>query len=257
MAGTGIEITWLGHATVHYRSPKGKHLLVDAWVDGNPACPEKSKSLPPIDLLLITHAHFDHFTDAVALARKHRPDVICNFETSLWLEQHGVEKVHGMNLGGTQELHGIRITMVQAIHSNSIPDGERLVPGGEACGYVISFEDGTRVYHTGDTAVFGDMKLIGELYRPSIAVLPIGDLFTMSPRDAAAAVRMIGAKTVIPIHHSTFPALTGTPEALRAALSDRPEIEVRTLEPGETARTRPASGPADRPIEGPPLAQSR
>jgi L-ascorbate metabolism protein UlaG (beta-lactamase superfamily) len=141
-----------------------------------------------------------------------------------------------MNLGGTQEQAGIRITMVQAIHSNSIQDGDRLVPAGEPCGYVIGFENGERVYHAGDTAVFGDMKLIGELYRPSIAVLPIGDLFTMSPREAAAAARMIGAKTVIPIHHSTFPALTGTPDALRAELADRPEIEVRALRPGETAR---------------------
>lgn len=236
MSSLGIEITWLGHATVRYRSPKGKSLLVDAWVDGNPACPEKAKSLDPFDLMLLTHAHFDHFDDAVALAKKHKPDVVCNFETSLWLGKQGVEKTHGMNLGGTLELHGIRITMVQALHSNSIPEGDRLIPAGEACGFVIGFENGTRVYHAGDTAVFGDMRLIGELYRPSIAVLPIGDLFTMSPHEAAAAARMVGARTVLPIHHSTFPALTGTPDALRAELKDRPEIDVRVLRPGETAR---------------------
>lgn len=236
MARSSIEITWLGHATVHYRSPGGKSVLVDAWVEGNPACPGAMKSLPSIDLMLITHAHFDHFDDAVALAKKHVPDIVCNFETSLWLGKQGVEKVHGMNLGGTVEIGGIRITMVPALHSNSIREGDRLVPAGEACGYVIQFEDGTRVYHAGDTAVFGDMKLIGELYGPSIAVLPIGDLFTMSPHEAAVAARMIGAKTVIPVHHSTFPALTGTPEALRAELRDRPEIEVCALRPGETAR---------------------
>jgi len=238
MAGSGIEITWLGHATVRYRSPKGKNVLVDAWVDGNPACPEKAKSLPAIDLLLLTHAHFDHFADAVALAKRHRPEVVCNFETSLRLGKQGVEKLHGMNKGGTLEVEGIRVTMVHAIHSNSIQDGDRLIPAGEPCGFVLAFEDGTRVYHAGDTAVFSDMKLIGELYQPSIAVLPIGDLFTMSPLEAAAAARMLGVKTVVPIHHSTFPALTGTPEALRAKLQDRPDIEVRALKPGETARER-------------------
>jgi L-ascorbate metabolism protein UlaG (beta-lactamase superfamily) len=236
MTGTGIEITWLGHATVHYRSSKGKNVLVDAWVDGNPACPETAKSLPSIDLMLITHAHSDHFADAVALAKKHKPDVVCNFETSLWLAKQGVGKLHGMNKGGTLEIGGIRVTMVHAIHSNSIQDGDRLIPAGEPCGYVIAFENGTRVYHAGDTGVFGDMKLIGELYNPSIAALPIGDLFTMSPHEAAAAAKMLGVKTVIPIHYSTFPALTGTPEALRAKLADRPDIEVRALKPGETAR---------------------
>lgn len=236
MAQSQLEITWLGHATVLYGSPKGKRVLVDAWVDGNPACPEPSKSLPAIDLLLITHAHSDHFADVVALAKKHKPDVVCNFETSLWLEKQGVGKLHGMNKGGTVEFGGIHVTMVHAIHSNSIQDGDRLIPAGEPCGYVIRFEDGTRVYHAGDTGIFGDMKLIGELYRPSIAALPIGDLFTMSPLEAAAAAKMLGVKTVIPIHHSTFPALTGTPDALRAKLSDRPDIEVRVLKAGETAR---------------------
>jgi len=241
MAAHGVEITWLGHATVHYRSPKGTSVLVDAWVESNPACPENSKAIESIDLLLITHAHFDHFQDALALMKRHRPEVICNFETSLWLEKQGVENVHGINKGGSVVVHGVRVTMTHALHSNSIQEGDRLVPAGEACGYVLEFEDGTRVYHAGDTAVFSDMKLIGELYHPSIATLPIGDLFTMSPLEAAAAARMIGADTVIPIHHSTFPALTGTPAELRKRLADRPDIHVVELKPGETARPRPAA----------------
>jgi L-ascorbate metabolism protein UlaG (beta-lactamase superfamily) len=236
MAQSRLEITWLGHATVLYRSPKGKQVLADAWVDGNPACPDASKALHGIDVLLITHAHSDHFADAVALAKKHKPEVVCNFETSLWLEKQGVGKLHGMNKGGTLELGGIQVTMVHAIHSNTIQDGDRLLPAGEPCGYVIRFEDGTVVYHAGDTGIFGDMKLIGELYGPTIAALPIGDLFTMSPLEAAAAAKLLGVKTIIPIHHSTFPALTGTPEALRAKLKDRPDIEIRTLKPGETTR---------------------
>ena len=236
MAGLGVEITWLGHATVHYRSPEGKSVLVDAWVDGNPACPPEAKDLGTIDLLLLTHAHSDHFADAVSLAKRHRPDVVCNFETSLWLGKQGVEKLHGMNKGGTVALHGMRAAMTHAVHSNSIQDGDQVIYAGEPCGYVLEFENGTRVYHAGDTGIFGDMKLIRELYRPKIAVLPIGDLYTMSPHEAAAAAKMLGVSTVIPIHHSTFPALTGRPEDLRKRLKDRPGIRVIDLKPGETAR---------------------
>jgi L-ascorbate metabolism protein UlaG (beta-lactamase superfamily) len=235
MPGLGVQITWLGHATVLYRSTKGKRVLLDAWVDGNPACPVASKDLGSLDLMLLTHAHSDHFADAVALAKKHAPDVVCNFETSLWLGKQGVTKTHGMNKGGTLALHGIRITMVHAIHSNSIQEGDRLLLAGEACGYLLEFENGTRVYHAGDTGVFGDMKLIAELYRPSIAVLPIGDHFTMSPYEAAAAAKMMGVSTVVPIHHSTFPILTGTPAELRKHLADRTDIQVLGLKPGETA----------------------
>lgn len=236
MAAPGVEITWLGHATVHYRTPKGKSVLVDAWVDGNPACPPKSKNLGSLDLLLLTHAHSDHFADAVALAKRHEPDVVCNFETSLWLAKQGVGKLHGMNKGGTTALHGVRATMTHAVHSNSIEVGDQVIYAGEPCGYVLEFEDGTRIYHAGDTGIFGDMKLIGELYHPAIAVLPIGDLYTMSPYEAAAAAKLLGVHTVIPIHHSTFPALTGTPEELRKRLQDRPEIKVVALKPGETAK---------------------
>ena len=235
MAGLGVEIKWLGHATVLYRSPKGKRVLVDAWVDGNPACPAASKDLGSLDLMLLTHAHSDHFADAVALAKKHTPDVVCNFETSLWLGKQGVAKTHGMNKSGTLALHGIRITMVHALHSNSIQDGDRLILAGEACGFVLEFENGTRVYHAGDTGIFGDMKLIAELYQPTIAVLPIGDHYTMSPREAAVAAKMLGVRTVVPIHHSTFPVLTGTPAELKERLADRKDIAVLDLRPGETA----------------------
>lgn len=235
MAGLGVAITWLGHATVLYVSPKGKRVLVDAWVDGNHACPAKSKDLGSLDLMLITHAHSDHFADVVPLAKKYAPDVVCNFETSLWLARHGVGKTHGMNKGGTLALHGIRVTMVQAIHSNSIQEGDQILPAGEPCGYLLEFENGTRVYHAGDTCIFGDMKLIGELYGPAIAALPIGDHFTMSPHEAAAAAKLLGVKTVVPIHHSTFPILTGTPADLRKKLADRKDIEVLELAPGQTA----------------------
>jgi L-ascorbate metabolism protein UlaG (beta-lactamase superfamily) len=228
----GISITWLGHATVLYRSVQGRSLLVDAWVDSNPACPEGAKDLKKVDLMLITHGHFDHFDDCVAIAKRYTPDIVCNFEISQYLGMKGVEKLHGINKGGSVTLHGIRVTMVNAVHSSSIREGDTFYPGGEPCGFVIEFENGKRVYHAGDTAVHSDMKLIGEIYKPEVAVLPIGDLFTMAPREAAFAARMIEARIVIPIHHSTFPALTGTPAALRENLQGT-FIEVVELQPGE------------------------
>jgi len=230
----GVSITWLGHGTVLYRSEKGRSVLVDAWVDTNPACPAAAKDLKSLDLLLITHGHSDHFDDCLTLARKYKPDIVCIFEISQYLALKGIEKVHGINKGGTVALHGVKVTMLHAVHSSSIRGGASFYPGGEACGYVLEFENGTRAYHAGDTAVHSDMKLIGEIYRPSIAALPIGDLFTMSPTEASVAARMIGARTVVPIHHSSFPALTGTPAALREKLQDRPDIEVVELKPGET-----------------------
>jgi L-ascorbate metabolism protein UlaG (beta-lactamase superfamily) len=244
-ASNGVSITWLGHATVLYRSPRGKSVLVDPWVDGNPACPPEAKKLAAVDLMLITHGHSDHFADAVPLAKKFHPEIVCNYEISLFLASKGVtEKVHGINKGGSVTIDGIQVTMVQAIHSSTISDGDRLIPAGEPCGYVIRFENGLVVYHAGDTGFFGDMKWIGELYRPEIAALPIGDLYTMAPREAAVAAKLIGARRILPIHHSTFPALTGTPDALRKELADQRDIEVIALKPGETADAELARGSA-------------
>lgn len=231
----GIAITWLGHATVLYRSPRGKQLLVDPWIEGNPSSPPGAKKLSGVDVMLITHGHGDHFADTIPLARKFHPETVCNYEISLFLGSKGVtEKVHGINKGGSITVAGIKVTMVHAIHSSTIQDGDAIIPAGEPCGFVIEFEDGTRVYHAGDTGFFGDMKWIGDLYKPSVAALPIGDLFTMAPREAAVAARLIGASHVLPIHHSTFPALTGTPAELKRQLADQDAIHVIEVRPGET-----------------------
>ena len=230
----GISITWLGHATVLYRSSRGKAVLVDPWFDGNPSAPPDAKNLSSVDLMLVTHGHADHFADVIPVARKFHPDIVCNYEISIYLGSKGIAKLHGINQGGTVAFDGIKVTMVQALHSSSIVDGDRVLPGGGPCGFVIEFENGTRVYHAGDTAFFGDMKWIGDLYKPSIAVLPIGDVFTMAPREAAIAAALIGARHVVPIHHSSFPALTGTPAELKRHLGDQRDIEVVDVKPGET-----------------------
>lgn len=232
--GKGSSFTWLGHSTFVVRSPEGKTVLLDPWVDGNPACPEACKKFDKLDLMLISHGHFDHMGDAVTLAQKYEPTVVGIFEVCHWLESKGVKNTSAMNKGGTQDINGIKVTMVNAYHSGGIVDGDKLVYGGEAAGYIVEFENGFRLYHAGDTNVFGDMKLIGELYRPELAMLPIGDHFTMGPKEAARACRLLGVKRVIPMHHGTFPLLTGTPEAFRQATRELAGLELFELKPGET-----------------------
>jgi L-ascorbate metabolism protein UlaG (beta-lactamase superfamily) len=228
----GIALTWLGHSTFKIRSVDGKILLIDPWLAGNPKCPEAEKNIDHLDLMLCTHGHFDHIGDAVQTAKATSPTVVGIFELCTWMERKGVGNTSPMNKGGSQRIGDITITMVHADHSCGIrEDDGTIVYGGEAAGYVITFENGYRLYHAGDTAVFGDMKIIGDLYRPDIALLPIGDRFVMSPREAALAARLLGVSTVVPMHFGTFPALTGTPDALRA---ENRELDVATLEPGQT-----------------------
>ncbi len=230
----GVSITWLGHGTFYIQTGAGTKILVDAWVMSNPACPEDLKGLSDVDLMLVTHGHFDHVADVVAIAERANPTVICIHEMAGWLGSKGVSNVQGMNKGGTQVFSDVSVTMVYADHSGGIDDDGTTVYGGEAVGFVIAPENGPVIYHAGDTNLFGDMKLIGELYQPEIAILPIGDLFTMSPREAAVACRLIGAKTIIPGHWGTFPLLTGTPEKLRELIQDQEGVEVVGLEPGQS-----------------------
>jgi L-ascorbate metabolism protein UlaG (beta-lactamase superfamily) len=227
----GVKITWLGHATFRIQTPKGKIVLVDPWVMQNPACPEKEKTVKSVDVMLITHGHGDHIGDAVEIAKKHKPKVVGIPELCGWLGKKGVENIAMMNKGGTQQVGDIKVTMVHADHSCGIQDDDELVYGGEACGYMIEFDNGLKIYHAGDTNVFGDMKIIRELYAPDIAMLPIGDHFTMGPREAAYACDLLKAKTVIPMHFATFPVLTGTPGALTKLVHG---VEVLEMKPGQT-----------------------
>jgi L-ascorbate metabolism protein UlaG (beta-lactamase superfamily) len=232
----GTTFTWYGHACVEVRTPGGKTILVDPWF-GNPRSPKAADSVDACDVLVVTHGHADHFGDALSIGSRTRPSWPAIHELSLWLARNYAHKdrVTGMNKGGTFETEGIRVTFTHADHSAGDIYGTAEAPIylGEPVGAVFELENGFRFYHAGDTEVFGDMRLIAELHRPELAILPIGGHFTMGPRQAALAVELLGVRHVLPIHHGTFPLLAGTPDQLREELRARGvEAEVHAVEPG-------------------------
>lgn len=233
-----VSITWLGHAGFRLQTPGGKTIFIDPWLEGNPQAPESEKRIEKADIIFVTHGHFDHLGDTIAIAQKTGAKIVAIPELCWWLQGKGIaeDKTAYMNKGGTQTVDGLRVTMVHADHSCGALDDGRIVYTGEAVGFVIELENGFRFYHAGDTALFGDMRLIGELYQPELAMLPIGDHFTMSPRQAAYALRLLGCKMVIPMHYATFPVLTGTPEALRRETAAIEGLQIFELQPGETLR---------------------
>src|SRR5215813_3097220 len=229
----GIKLTWLGHATFRVETPEGKTVIIDPWIMGNPMCPQAEKNVKKVDVMLCTHGHGDHIGDAVEIAKKHKPTVVGIPELCGWLGKKGVGHLAEMNKGGTQIVADMKVTMVHADHSCGITDGDEIVYGGEACGYVVEFSNGVKIYHAGDTNVFGDMQIIRDLYAPEIAMLPIGDHYTMSPREAAYACNLLKPETVIPMHFATFPVLTGRPDQLEKLVSG---VEVFEMKPGVTVQ---------------------
>lgn len=226
-----ITLTWLGHSAFLMESMSGKKVLIDPWLD-NPKAPPNAKEIASVDLILVTHGHSDHLGSTVELAKRLNAPVAALFEVYLYLQSCGVTTAQGINKGGTLAVNGIKVTMVDAVHSSDIDADGKVMPGGEAAGMVIEFDDGVAVYHAGDTALFGDMKLIGQIYKPDIALLPIGGVYTMAPREAAKACELINPKQIIGMHYGTFPILTGTPGELKKYLPPQLRGRVRELEPG-------------------------
>jgi L-ascorbate metabolism protein UlaG (beta-lactamase superfamily) len=230
----GNRITWLGHSAFRLATPAGQVVLIDPWLRENPTCPEAEKNPARVDTILVTHAHGDHLGDTVPLAKQHQAKVVCIYELYLWLAAQGVTTALPMSKGGTQRVGDIEVTMTHAFHSSSVEDHGHVIYAGEPAGFIVRLPGGLVLYHAGDTGLFGDMKLLGELYRPEIACLPIGDLYTMGPREAAKAIRLLEVRHVIPMHYGTFPPLTGTPAALRDLTQDLAGLEIHALRPGET-----------------------
>ena len=210
-----VHATWLGHSTFTIETPEGKTLLIDPWVKSNPACPEKLKQLDKVDVLLCTHGHFDHIGDAIGICKEQNPVVVGIFELCAWLNKKGAKQISPMNKGGSQTVGNVRITMIHADHSCGIQEDDgSIVYGGEACGFVLEFSNGQKIY-----------------------LMPIDGHYNMGPREAALAVRLLAAKTVLPLHFGTFPLLTGKPGELKKVAAEL-GFELMEFKPGERKELR-------------------
>jgi L-ascorbate metabolism protein UlaG (beta-lactamase superfamily) len=228
-----LTITWFGHSAIKLETSSGKTILLDPWLD-NPKAPREIKDTIGADIILVSHGHSDHLGNTIEIAKRTNANVICIFEMYLFLQNKGVSTAIGMNKGGTLNVDGITITMTDAKHSSTIEDGANILCGGEAAGFVVELENGFKIYYAGDTSVFSDMKIIGELYTPDVAFLPIGDMYTMGPKEAAYACALINPKYIIGMHYGTFPVLSGTPEALKNLLAPALRNKILELEVGKS-----------------------
>jgi len=226
------RLVFLGHSTFRIDTNQGLKIWIDPWLD-NPKAPKEIGSLDA-DLVLITHAHGDHLGSCLSIAKRPSTEVVVIHELQQYLLAKGLPNVTGMNIGGSYKTKGIKITMVPALHSSSIQEGQELIYGGDPAGFVIELEDGFCIYHAGDTGLFSDMALIKELYSPKVAILPIGDHYVMGPKEAAYACKLIEPEEVIPMHYGTFPALTGSVKEFEEYIEKfASKVRVVPLEPGE------------------------
>jgi L-ascorbate metabolism protein UlaG (beta-lactamase superfamily) len=231
----GTRITYLGHATFRFMTAGGERIIIDPFLTDNPQTPDELKRVGELDTILITHGHFDHFSDVMPLVGQTGARTVSNFEIFSYLQREGVENAMPIQKGGTLQVGGIKVTATHAFHSSSIAlDDGTVIYAGEPMGYVIEFESGFKLYHAGDTNVFGDMQLIGELYRPDLALLPIGDQVVMSPYEAAHAARLLGIRHIVPIHYQTFPFTPGTAEEFKQHINEiAPGVMVHVMKPGD------------------------
>lgn len=228
-----MKLTWLGHAC--FLLEGSKRVLIDPFITGNPLSPVKASEVKA-DVILVTHGHGDHLGDTVEIAKRNNAVVICIHELSRVLLKRDVE-VMGMNIGGTLYSMGLRVTMVPALHSADFEDEKGdIISTGSPVGFVVEM-DGVKVYHAGDTGLFYDMKLIGELYEPDIFLVPIGDLYTMGIREAVKAVELVRPKVAIPMHYNTFPLIEKNPEEFKREAEKFCKVVI--LKPGESYEYNP------------------
>jgi len=230
----GVKVTYLGHSAFSMISPEGVVIYIDPFLSGNPQTPSEMKTVEKADLILVTHGHGDHLGDTLSIAEKTNAKIIAIPELARYLASKGAKNVVGMNKGGTYTTHGIAITMVHALHSSSTGGEQEIIYTGDPAGFIIRFENGFTLYHAGDTEVFGDMKILGEIYKPELSLLPIGSHYIMDPREATYAAKLLKSRYVIPMHYGTFPVLTGTPEEFLKLMKRIPKTKVLVLKPGET-----------------------
>lgn len=231
--GRDVKVTWYGHAAFKIESPKAKIILIDPWLD-NPKAPSSARNIDRVDFILVTHGHFDHIGNTVELAQRFDATVVSNSDVAEFLKGKGMKKVEVLDYSGTFESAGIKITMVHADHGSSIDNSRQRASGGLACGFVVQCENGATLYHAGDTGVFGDMRLIAELYKPDVVMIPIGGVYTMGPKEAAKACELLNPRCIIPMHYGTFPALVGSPVDLKDLLPAPLKSKVVDILPGDT-----------------------
>jgi len=228
-----MELRWFGHSAFEIISEEETRILIDPFISNNPTCNIPVEELKA-DLIFVTHGHADHLGDAMEIADRNKALLVGTHELSVFFSKQGLES-EGMNIGGSLRFDDIKVTMVDAKHSPDIDFTEEIIPGGSACGFIFQLEDGRRIYHAGDTGLFTDMKtVIGEIYKPNIALLPIGDRYTMGPEDAIIAAKWISPQKVIPMHYNTFPVIEQDPTIFKETLEKETSIEVIILGPGET-----------------------
>lgn len=216
-----VRLTWLGHSCFEINSET--KLLIDPFLDNNPVATVSSKDVEP-DYIAVTHGHNDHLGDTEKIALRTGCTVACIHELSNYLKSKGIA-TQGMNIGGTIHLGDLSLTMTPAAHSSSIIEGDKVHNGGNAAGFIIH-APGTCIYHAGDTGLFGDMKMIGDIYRPDVAILPIGGRYTMDPIDAAIAVSMLRPKYAIPMHYNTFEQIAQDPDFFASKVKDITEVVI-------------------------------